>query len=200
MWSLHPYDLGFPVLLKYKLHWLTTVWRRYDAYERAEYLRKILNNQSTEDGPVNNEHYQFLRRYFLAREDTKEKIPKWVRINRDLSEFWQFIKHEFKTYDERRVFIRNKFNDLLEYLEFAQVIPHMEFDDEKLKILNSEDILLTWKKAIQRKDTDPDGAITISRTLMESVLKHILEEMKISYSKDLAEIIVISMVNGYFLG
>jgi len=47
-----------------------------------------------------------------------------------------------------------------------------------------------WQKAIERKTTDPEGAITSARTLIESILKHILDEKKITYyeNSDLSEI------------
>ena len=153
-------------------------------FEKAEYLQLILNNQSTNDGPANNEHYQFLRNYFLVRDDTKGMVPDWVRKNRDLGQFWQFIKFKFKTYADRRKFIKEEFDNLLNYLENTKVQPHIDAVDEGLKILNSEYIGQIWTKALQRKDTDPDGAITIARTLIESVLKHILEEFNINYPRN----------------
>jgi len=154
-------------------------------YEKAEYLQQILTKISTSSGEANDEHYKTLRQYFLKREDTTIKVPDWVRKNRDLKDFWQFIKFHLPTYAERRNFIKKEFTPLLDYLENNQITPHIESVDEGLKILNSDYIGLTWEKALQRKDTDPDGAITISRTLMESVLKHILVELKIPYSKDI---------------
>jgi len=99
-------------------------------------------------------------------------------------EFWQFIKSHLSTYAERRNFINKEFNTLLDYLENTQGNPHTDSVDEELKILNSDYISQTWAKALQRKDSDPDGAITIARTLMESVLKHVLDELKVPYSKD----------------
>lgn len=40
-----------------------------------------------------------------------------------------------------------------------------------------------WNKALERRSSDPEGAITIARTLLESVCKHILEEAKASYDE-----------------
>ena len=154
-------------------------------YERANYLQQLLVNHSTNGGPTNDEHYQYLRKYFLTRPDTIDKIPAWVRTNRDLSQFWQFIKFKYGKYAERRVFIRDEFSSLLEYLETMDNSPHAEVVDESLKVLNSDYIIVTWKKAIERKNSDPEGAITISRTLLESVLKHILDELSIEYPKNL---------------
>ncbi len=73
---------------------------------------------------------------------------------------------------------------MLEYLENQEGLPLNESIDENLRIFNSEHVLNYWNKAIDRKENDPEGAITISRTLVESVLKHILDERSIGYSKN----------------
>jgi hypothetical protein len=39
-----------------------------------------------------------------------------------------------------------------------------------------------WRKALERIPTDPEGAITTARSLLESVCKHILEECGIQYA------------------
>ncbi|MET7040555.1 abortive infection family protein [Clostridium botulinum] len=152
-------------------------------YEKAEYLQQILINHCTNGGETSDDHYKYLRKYFLAKEETKDKVPSWVRTNRNLSQFWQFIKSKISNYSGRRKFIWNEFNILLEYLESVQDLPYVQTVDEKLKIFNSEYIISNWKKALDRKNSDPEGAITIARTLLESVLKHILDNRKISYSR-----------------
>lgn len=47
-----------------------------------------------------------------------------------------------------------------------------------------------WEKALDRLDADPDGAITAARSLLESVCKHILDELGLSWSAkaDLSEL------------
>ena len=154
-------------------------------YERVEYLQRLLINVCTQDGPSNDEHYKYLRGYFLSIDGIKDKIPTWVRTNRDLSQFWQFIKHKIPTYAERRRFIWDEFSSLMEYFESIQESPHVDNINDKLRILNSDYIMVAWKKALDRKTSDPDGAITISRTLIESVLKHILDELGITYPGDI---------------
>ena len=39
----------------------------------------------------------------------------------------------------------------------------------------------SWSKVLSRRDSDPEGAITSARTLVESMYKHILDEAKVSY-------------------
>ncbi len=57
-------------------------------------------------------------------------------------------------------------------------------------IFDEEHIHKQWKKALERKKNDPEGAITTARTLIESILKYILDEKKITYNEnsDLSEI------------
>jgi uncharacterized protein YfkK (UPF0435 family) len=159
-------------------------------FEKAEYLQILLINMSTNDGPVNDDHYIILRSHFLQNNIIKELVPSFVRKNRDLSQFWQFIKYKFSTYAERRQFIWDEFNNLMEYLEEKVESPISDSIDKELKIFNSEHILTYWKKALERKNSDPEGAITISRTLLEGVLKHILDIQNVNYNKsaDLHEI------------
>lgn len=153
-------------------------------YEKAEYLQRLLINMSTNDGPADNDHYVELRRYFLKDAKTSKLLPRYMRDYRDLQQFWQYIKHELSTYAERRQLIWNDFNKLLNYIEGQKDVPLVESIDKNLRIFNSEQILDYWNKALKRKENDPEGAITISRTLLESVLKYILDERDISYSSN----------------
>jgi hypothetical protein len=41
-----------------------------------------------------------------------------------------------------------------------------------------------WEKALKRRTDDPEGAITIARTLLERTCKHILDEEQIVYPND----------------
>lgn len=40
--------------------------------------------------------------------------------------------------------------------------------------MDSAHVRNTWEKAIERRQVDPDGAITIARSLIEAVCKHVL--------------------------
>ena len=152
--------------------------------ERAEYLQRILTNQSTNDGPADNEHYILLRKYFLSKPELKELIPSWLRTNRDLFQFWQFIKQKFPTYAERRRFILDEFSPLLDSIELTTQIPHENILLETLKEYNSEYLLDMWNKTLLRRNTDPDGTITSAKSLLESILKHILDDLEIQYGKN----------------
>jgi hypothetical protein len=42
-------------------------------------------------------------------------------------------------------------------------------------------VAAAWQKALERKETDPSGAITAARSLIETVCKHILDEQSVKY-------------------
>jgi len=47
-----------------------------------------------------------------------------------------------------------------------------------------EHVTEVWAKAITRTQPDPEGAVTAARTLLESVCKHILDELGLKYPND----------------
>jgi hypothetical protein len=52
-------------------------------------------------------------------------------------------------------------------------------------ILNEVDashVAAAWQMALEKRASDPTGAITSARTLIETVCKHILDEQKVNYS------------------
>ena len=154
-------------------------------YERAEFLTNTLIGHATQDGCGGTEaDYIYLRKYFLENTATKDLLPRWVRTNRNSSQFWQFIKHKFGTYAERRNFIWEEMNPLLEFTESKQTFPAEKSISEVLQKFDEAGINQAWKKALERKASDPEGAITISRTILESVCKYILDEEKIEYDEN----------------
>lgn len=51
----------------------------------------------------------------------------------------------------------------------------------KIAELSSDYIHQIWQKALERRSTDPEGAITLARTLLESTCKYILDEYEVGY-------------------
>ena len=96
--------------------------------------------------------------------------------------FRQFIKNKYGTYAERRAFIWEGFHPLLEFLESKQIFPPEKTISDSLNKFNAEGVHYAWSKALERKVSDPEGAITISRTILESVCKHILDSKKVKYN------------------
>jgi len=156
-------------------------------FDKVEYLQNLLVDHAT-GGTADDSHYQVIRQEILNNPLYSNFVPRWVKVNRNLSQFWQFIKHEHGNYADRRRFIWDLFNPFLEYLESGQSLPAQQSISEALRNFDSESIHHAWAKALERKANDPEGAITISRTILESVCKHILDSKAIEYKADRIEL------------
>lgn len=128
--------------------------------------------------------YQELRRYLTEHSELRLKTPHFVRQCSDVAQFWSFIKHEYSTYAERRRFIWNALRPLIEYLETQDRTPGVIPITEVLEAFDPEHVQAAWQKALDRRTTDPEGAITAARTLIETVCKHILDDTRTPYQDD----------------
>lgn len=88
-------------------------------FEKASYLASALSSHAS-GGNADNNEYKRLRQELLSIADIENLVPSFVRQNRDLASFWQFIKTKFATYNERRTFISEQFTPLLDFLEFGK--------------------------------------------------------------------------------
>jgi hypothetical protein len=158
-------------------------------YDRAEFFQNTLLGHATQSSIGGSaEDYSKLRKYFMDNPATKVLLPRWIRTNRDASQFWQFIKYEFAHYRERRKFIWDELKPLLDYCESNQVLPAGKSISNALHEFDEAGINAAWEKALERKFSDPEGAITLSRTILESVCKHILDEKGIEYDANRIEL------------
>ncbi|MBS1596069.1 MAG: abortive infection family protein [Bacteroidetes bacterium] len=128
--------------------------------------------------------YKELRDYFAKREVTKNKLPDFVRRCTDLAQFWQFIKYEKPTYRERRELLWKAFQPLKDYIESNENAPGTAPITDALESFDPDNVQLTWQKALDRRTSDPEGAITAARTLLETVCKYILDDAGITYSDE----------------
>lgn len=149
-------------------------------FKRAQYLQNMLISEAT-GGSAEEEDYQLLRRHFVDQAETKNILPSFVRTNRSLAQFWQFIKYKFGHYAERRDFIYTEFIPLLDYLEGKTSAPADTSISVALRKFDEDSVHSVWSRALERRNTDPEGAITAARTLLETVCKHILDNRSIQY-------------------
>jgi len=125
--------------------------------------------------------YQHFRRLFNSTPGTKNRLPQFVVECRTLGAFWGYIKKKFDSYAERREFIGDEFEPLLFFLEQPSLNPMDTAVSLVLNRFDPEEIHSAWQKAVERRESDPEGAITMARTLLESVCKHILDDRQIVY-------------------
>ena len=128
--------------------------------------------------------YKDMRFFFASRPDTKAKLPDFVRRCSDVAQFWGWIKYEKPSYAERRTLIWQAFRPLIEYLEAQDRAPGVAPITATLEAFDPEHVHAAWQKALDRRTTDPEGAITASRALIETVCKHILDDLNETYPAD----------------
>jgi hypothetical protein len=128
-------------------------------------------------GKFESEYYRISRNRLLDNESLVKLLPEWLKTKSTVDQFWIFIKGRYSTYHERREFLRSEFAPVLNYLKKAPSPL-----DESI-VFDEEHIHRHWQKALERKESEPEGAITLARSLIESVLIYILEEQDINYNK-----------------
>lgn len=154
--------------------------------ERADMLKNILLARATgkieeRDMQEKNTNYSYLRSEFISDSQTRELLPRFVRTCRDLGAFWEYISGEAGRYAERRKIIREALQPLFDYLEARNVMPSDAITSDVLEKFDAEGVHDIWQKALQRRESDPEGAITVARTLLESICKHILDAKGMGY-------------------
>jgi hypothetical protein len=128
--------------------------------------------------------YRELREQVTTHHLLRDITPRLLRTCRSTAEFWQFIKYKFPSYAERRNFIWNEFRPMFERLEGSSAAPSDHNVSVTLEKFDAETVHQVWVKALERRESDPEGAITLARTLLESVCKHILDQHAVAYKTD----------------
>lgn len=124
-----------------------------------------------------DELYKTIRLKLIQKKEINDLLPNWIKRHNTIDQFWTFIKGRFSKYQERREFLWEEFRPLLSYLESKSTSPL-----EVSIVFDEAHIHTQWQKALERKSIEPEGAITSARTLIESILKHILDEQNIAYN------------------
>ena len=149
--------------------------------EEVESLKSILVVKATGEGTDETEYHR-LRQRLTTNALVKDMLPRFVRTCRTLGEFWPFIREQDGTYAGRRRYLADQFEKVLAFLEQQAATPGDEPINQMMKKVDAPHVAAAWQKALERRASDPTGAITSARTLIETVCKHILDEQKVSYS------------------
>ena len=128
-----------------------------------------------------NAAYRGFRSDLMSRSDIRHLLPSFLRQCSDLGQFWARISYEKGTYAERRNLIWDAFRPLIDHLESRARIPSDDSVSDNLASLDSTRVQEMWQRALDRRVQDPEGAITLARSLLEAVCKHILDELEDEY-------------------
>jgi abortive infection Abi-like protein len=127
--------------------------------------------------------YVELRRRMMRDLMLKPLLPSFVREHRDLGHLWPYFKNFDPQWEPRRQHVRDALTPLFNHIERIGAAPVDAVAFELLQSFGLEAVHAVWEKALARRYTDPEGAITSARTLLETVCKHILDGMDVTYSE-----------------
>ena len=163
------------------LEWTQHMTRNSELFDKVEAFQNLLISYAT-GGRVDEREFKQARIELV--EMFGDKLPRFVRVGRDLKQLWPHFKKVSDTYAGRREHIYTEFEELLSELEGRTVAPGDKRVTEALATLSSDAVHAAWQTALERRAADPDGAITSARTLLETVCKHILDDLEVSYDGD----------------
>jgi hypothetical protein len=155
-----------------------------ELFEKVQMLQNGLVSYATGGGGFSTPEFQQLRELVIGDSRTKTLAPSFLRTNRDLHQFWQFIKKQSSSYQGRREFLWAQFVPLLNELEGQTHTPADAHVSDVLKKFDTDTVHSVWQKALERRRDDAEGALTSARTLLETVCKHILDQSNVAYTDD----------------
>jgi hypothetical protein len=147
----------------------------------AESLQNMMVSIAT-GGSEKESEFARLRRSLLSDPSVDTHVPRFVKTCRTIQQFWSYIKQQSDKYDPRRQHIWAAFAPLLDHLQRSDNSPADALVSDVLTKYDAEHVAEAWRKALDRRSTDAEGAITSARTLLESVCKHVLDEEDIPYN------------------
>jgi hypothetical protein len=166
-----------------ELQLINTAWEIEDRnyHKKARVLKELVISRAT-GGMVEEVHYQSIRKSLYNNSLLKDKVPDFIVDNASVYEFWQFIKYKYRSYSERKYFLQDAFEPLLNAsLVLGDTSPHQDIIPEIADEINEQYISEAWRKALNRLKEDAEAAITSARSLVELVCKHILDEIGAKY-------------------
>jgi hypothetical protein len=92
-----------------------------ELQEKIESFQNLLIDIATSGNrPEEDENFKQLRTALIGNIEINNQLPDFVKTNRSVSQFWQFIKRKFSTYTDRKDYIWNEFASVLDYIEAKQ--------------------------------------------------------------------------------
>jgi hypothetical protein len=150
---------------------------------KLDRVRQLLEDGLTGKGYA-DEEYRELRREVIANPRLKTRLPNFLMTLREARHLYHQVKDSHPSYASRRQWLTFEFTPVLDYLESELSLPVQESVLQVLTKVDAQHVEDVWRKALDRLDSDPEGAITVARALVETVCKFILDSEEVEYRDD----------------
>lgn len=147
-----------------------------DLFECALFLRNNIIGLTTQGG--SEAAYKLARQRLMEDPASKRLLPSFVRYSNDavsVQSALSSIASGSGSWAIRRGHVNEAFIPLLNFLESGGSAADATITDG-LDAYDAPAVQAFWAKALERRTTDPDGAVTAASTLLEEVCKHIIED------------------------
>jgi hypothetical protein len=109
---------------------------------------------------------------FVTRCSTPELLWGYLRSKATGSGSW----------GARRGVMHDAVDPILDALAASSLGPTDDLVNDAVARLDAESVRLAWSRAVERRDAEPDAAVTAARSLLESTLKTILDDHGVAYN------------------
>jgi Abortive infection C-terminus len=147
-----------------------------DLFECAVHLKNNVVGLTTSGG--SEEEYKLVRRKLMDDAASKRLLPDFVRhsVNAEsLCATLSSVASGSGSWALRRNHVIEGFRPLLTFLESGAGAADATITGG-LRCYDAPAVQSFWAKALNRRSSDPDGAVTAASTLLEEVCKHIIED------------------------
>lgn len=147
-----------------------------DLFECALHLKNNIIGLTTDGG--SEPEYKLARGKLMEDRASKPLLPDFVRFSNDAASVQSALSNVASgsgSWAIRRRHVTESFKQLLTFLETGGGAADATITDG-LEIYGAPTVQAFWAKALDRRATDPDGAVTAASTLLEDVCKHIIED------------------------
>lgn len=147
-----------------------------DVLECALFLRNTIIGLTTQGG--SEVAYKLARKRLMENPASKRLLPNFVRFSNDADSVKSALSSVASgsgSWAIRRGHVTDAFTPLLTFLESGGGAADATITDA-VDAYDAPAVQAFWAKALERRTTDPDGAVTAASTLLEEVCKHIIED------------------------
>ena len=147
-----------------------------DLFECALHLKDNVLSLTTEGG--SDVDYKIARSRLMNDPASKRLLPNFIRFSREAASLRSSLAGVASgpgSWALRRTHVIEKFQPLLDFLETGGSAADTAIT-EGLTGYDAPAVQAFWTKALERRTSDPEGAVTAASTLLEEVCKHIIED------------------------
>lgn len=154
-----------------------------DLFECALHLQNNILGLTTEGG--SEATYTLARNRLMEDAACKRLLPDFVRYSTNAAMVritLSSVASGSGSWALRRGHVTDSFKPLLKFLETGGSAADSTITNA-ITVYDAPAVQAFWSKALERRTTDPEGAVTAASTLLEEVCKHIIEDSGNSWSK-----------------